>query len=290
VLPPKTTNTITSAVTIPDGEIFVIGGLTREVKSKSVSKVPIVGDIPIIGKLFRSESVSNQASNLYIFLRAHVLTHPTFLDGIDLTTQADSQVREFAPDIQYLRFQQPQVPEVPPEARDPDDARRVYLNPTSASPGRARVRGYSEGREAPQGPYESVDRIPLLESEQKPSYRGDPESPTAPAVPPGDRGAQPVPRGMQPPQEAGQDELPPMEPDPLPQDVIDPAVPSTPAPKATTPQEELDRMGLEEIPGAESWIVPVRPKGTAMPEGEFEKSGGLPGSEPPNSWLYAEKE
>ncbi|MGQ9592811.1 MAG: type II secretion system protein GspD, partial [Planctomycetota bacterium] len=155
VLPPKTTNTITSAVTIPDGEVFVIGGLTRENKSKSVSKVPILGDIPLLGKLFRSESTSKNASNLYIFLRAHVLTHPDFDDGADLALQADTMVRAFAPTMEYLRFQRPQVTMPPKPPEDPDRPMRRLIGgrPVEEPSPRQRSRR-AEGYEAPAGPYD----------------------------------------------------------------------------------------------------------------------------------------
>src|SRR5690606_24020001 len=50
VLPPKTTNRIRSIVTISDDRIYVVGGLRRTNQTKSVSKVPILGDIPLLGK------------------------------------------------------------------------------------------------------------------------------------------------------------------------------------------------------------------------------------------------
>ncbi|MAM46457.1 MAG: hypothetical protein CMJ91_07300 [Planctomycetes bacterium] len=87
-LPPKTTNSITSSVTIAGDRIYVIGGLTRENKAKSIAKLPLLGDIPFLGKLFRSESDSGSVTNLYIFLRAHILTDENFKDLAHLTDQA----------------------------------------------------------------------------------------------------------------------------------------------------------------------------------------------------------
>ncbi len=88
VLPPKTTNSITSSVTIAGDRIYVIGGLTRESKAKVVEKVPLLGDIPFLGKLFRTEGGSVSVTNLYIFLRAHILTDENFKDLANLTDQA----------------------------------------------------------------------------------------------------------------------------------------------------------------------------------------------------------
>ena len=93
VLPPKTTNSITSSVTIAGDGIYVIGGLTRSNRSKVVSKLPLLGDIPILGKLFRSEGDSESLTNLYIFLRAHILTDRNFQDLRQLTAQAEERVK-----------------------------------------------------------------------------------------------------------------------------------------------------------------------------------------------------
>ena len=128
-LPPKNENKMTSSVTIPDGEVFVVGGLTRQNKSKAVSKVPIVGDIPIIGKLFRSESTVQNQNNLYIFLQAHILTDEEFRDGMELTGQAEDKMHVFDPSLKPIQFDKPQTPKKPP-AVDPDAQRTFNLNET----------------------------------------------------------------------------------------------------------------------------------------------------------------
>jgi general secretion pathway protein D len=126
-LPPKSSNTITSEVTIPDGEVFVVGGLTRLSKSKSVSKVPILGDIPILGKLFRSESTAQSQNNLYMFLQAHILTDEEFRDGVDLTNQAMEKVHAMDPSMQAVQFKAPNVEKRAPN-RDEDAERFRNVN------------------------------------------------------------------------------------------------------------------------------------------------------------------
>jgi len=71
--PPKTTREIKGMVTVPDREIIVIGGLTSEEESESVNKIPILGDIPIIGTIFRSTSTTRRKTNLYVFLTPHII-------------------------------------------------------------------------------------------------------------------------------------------------------------------------------------------------------------------------
>jgi type II secretion system protein D len=126
-LPPKNENKMTSSVTIPDGEVFVVGGLTRQNKSKAVSKVPIIGDIPIIGKLFRSESTVQNQNNLYIFLQAHILTDEEFRDGQELTGQAEDKMHTFDPSLKPTQFEKPQTPRKA-QAIDEDAQRTFNLN------------------------------------------------------------------------------------------------------------------------------------------------------------------
>ncbi len=120
-LPPKNENHMTSAVTIPDGKVFVVGGLTRQGKSKTVRKVPLLGDLPLIGKLFRSESTASSQNNLYIFLQAHILTDEEFLDGLDLTRQGEKKLEAFDPSIRPAQFQAPAVQKPPAVSDDGSD-------------------------------------------------------------------------------------------------------------------------------------------------------------------------
>jgi len=72
--PPDTTsNDITTVVTVPDGSTIILGGLTKLKQSKAGSKVPLLGDLPLVGGLFRSVDNSDNASKLYIFVKANIL-------------------------------------------------------------------------------------------------------------------------------------------------------------------------------------------------------------------------
>ena len=76
-----------------DGETIVLGGLIRDDVREVVSKVPLLGDIPLLGWLFRSKSVNQVKSNLMVFLR------PTIVgDGgkaRDLTREKFNGIWEF---------------------------------------------------------------------------------------------------------------------------------------------------------------------------------------------------
>jgi general secretion pathway protein D len=70
-----TTNerSIETNVVVKDGDVLVLGGLIQDQYNVSKSKVPLLGDIPLIGGLFRSESRSKVRTNLMVFLRPVVL-------------------------------------------------------------------------------------------------------------------------------------------------------------------------------------------------------------------------
>lgn len=62
-----------TTVMADDGETIVLGGLIDEDVQESVSKVPLLGDIPILGKLFSSTSTSKQKRNLMVFIRPTIV-------------------------------------------------------------------------------------------------------------------------------------------------------------------------------------------------------------------------
>lgn len=64
---------IDSTVLVDDGRIIVLGGLIQDHVQDGVDKVPLLGDIPLFGHLFRSETRNRQKTNLMVFLRPHVL-------------------------------------------------------------------------------------------------------------------------------------------------------------------------------------------------------------------------
>ena len=72
--PQFTKRSIQSTVLADNGEIIVLGGLMQDNYQVSNSKVPLLGDIPWIGQLFRSESKSRNKTNLMVFLRPVIIT------------------------------------------------------------------------------------------------------------------------------------------------------------------------------------------------------------------------
>ncbi|MEJ1974589.1 MAG: hypothetical protein WDM96_19750 [Lacunisphaera sp.] len=65
---------VTTKVTLWDGATLVMGGLTREDVKKVHDKIPILGSVPVIGRLFRSDGESTQKRNLLIFVTANLVS------------------------------------------------------------------------------------------------------------------------------------------------------------------------------------------------------------------------
>ena len=64
---------IKTTVMVEDGEIIVLGGLISEDLTEGVSKVPVLGDIPLLGNLFRSRTTRKLKTNLMVFLHPVIL-------------------------------------------------------------------------------------------------------------------------------------------------------------------------------------------------------------------------
>jgi type IV pilus assembly protein PilQ len=62
------TNRVATTVRVDDGQTVVLGGIFQTNTSKQVTKTPLLGDIPFIGRLFRRDSVSNNKQELLIFV------------------------------------------------------------------------------------------------------------------------------------------------------------------------------------------------------------------------------
>jgi general secretion pathway protein D len=81
-----TTNkrSIESTIVVDDGQIIVLGGLIEDKYDVTRSKVPLLGDIPYLGALFRSESRNRRKTNLMVFLRPVVMRDQASSNKISL--------------------------------------------------------------------------------------------------------------------------------------------------------------------------------------------------------------
>lgn len=67
------TRTVNNAVLVGSGETVVVGGLLDKTVTDTADKVPLLGDIPVIGALFRSDSKKVSKRNLMLFIRPTII-------------------------------------------------------------------------------------------------------------------------------------------------------------------------------------------------------------------------
>lgn len=73
--PPRTTRLLQTVVTVPDRHTVVLGGLMGSNERSTIDKTPWLGDIPILGNLFKSTNKGNRQTSLFLFVT------PTIMDG-----------------------------------------------------------------------------------------------------------------------------------------------------------------------------------------------------------------
>jgi general secretion pathway protein D len=76
-LPVTNKRTIDTTVIVRDSQTVVIGGLIDDSTDRTDTKIPVLGDMPVLGWLFRKRTETNQRQNLYIFLTPRVIKSPS---------------------------------------------------------------------------------------------------------------------------------------------------------------------------------------------------------------------
>ncbi|MCB9727316.1 MAG: type II secretion system secretin GspD [Deltaproteobacteria bacterium] len=80
--PITSTRQVRNVVVVRDGQPVVIGGLIRDQETKSTEKVPFLGDIPLLGAIFRRTSTTIEKRNLLVIIVPHVIKDPSDLKRI----------------------------------------------------------------------------------------------------------------------------------------------------------------------------------------------------------------
>lgn len=78
--PPSQKNAVDSSVTIPDNYTIVVGGLKTKSLSTDRSTIPFIGDIPLLGNLFGTQSKNGQEQTLFVFIHPVILRDEHFED------------------------------------------------------------------------------------------------------------------------------------------------------------------------------------------------------------------
>ena len=78
--PPRITRTISTQVNVPDGATMVIGGIVVDNETEERSQIPLLGEIPILGRLFSRDTASRNRTVLYFFVTPHIMQDAEFAD------------------------------------------------------------------------------------------------------------------------------------------------------------------------------------------------------------------
>lgn len=123
VAPRTSTRDTDTEVTVRDGEVVVLGGLMRDTTTVNVNKIPLLGDIPIIGQLFRSTSTEKQKTELMVFLIPHVVEGDAANRAV--VDKESANIRKAFPDLEK---QQPALKPQTAPSSDPNKPADVKPN------------------------------------------------------------------------------------------------------------------------------------------------------------------
>jgi len=126
--PTTSKRSASTVVSVADGRTAVIGGLISNSVAARASKVPLLGDIPFLGRLFRADGVRDEKVNLIIFLTPHIIRSRTDLANVSSQRQDQFQdsLRTFneMPADKYRRRMSDEEPTENPD--DPNDPRERF--------------------------------------------------------------------------------------------------------------------------------------------------------------------
>jgi general secretion pathway protein D len=91
--PPKSSRSLKTVVTVPNGHTVILGGLCGRREIEAIDKLPLLGDIPILGLFFQSRSRTVSKTNLYIFICPRILIDPNFKDLKKISHQDMEKVK-----------------------------------------------------------------------------------------------------------------------------------------------------------------------------------------------------
>lgn len=118
--PDQTSSDVKTVVTVPDGSTIILGGMLKLNQTKGGSKVPILGDLPLVGGAFRSISNNDIQTKLYVFVRAEIIRPKEVLNGSHEDLERISRENRAAFEEHEREFQNYEdLPGIKPEPMNP---------------------------------------------------------------------------------------------------------------------------------------------------------------------------
>ena len=167
--PPRVTRLLETSVNVPDGDTMVIGGIITDDATETRTSTPFLGDIPLLGWLFRRDSDMNARTTLYFFVTPHIMQDTDFADLAEISYRKKLEAAEvigrervrvvdpkFGRSQDEVDFEGFQVPLYRSPERGEVDAEAIGLTPE-------RRRSLLEGEDA-----EAPPEIPTVPEEGAP--------------------------------------------------------------------------------------------------------------------------
>jgi len=120
---------IETTVMVEDQGMVVLGGLMQDDLTNNVNKVPILGDIPLLGELFKSSKVETRKANLMVFIRPTILTNPVLANEMAMQKYQFLRTKQQQQQEKGIRLIESETIPVLPEYTGPDSKGVVLPNP-----------------------------------------------------------------------------------------------------------------------------------------------------------------
>ncbi len=122
-----------TVVVTADGQTVIIGGLINSTKARTDTKIPVLGDIPLLGNLFKRQQKSSDLTELLIFLTPHIVQAPTELAALSAREREKSGVPKGLTEEELNKFldELPTRKAAPPPASEPGHS--MPANPPGGS-------------------------------------------------------------------------------------------------------------------------------------------------------------
>jgi general secretion pathway protein D len=115
----KSESNVTTTVTVPDRSTIILGGMEKINQSKSGSKIPLLGDIPLLGGLFKSIHNTDEQKRIYIFVKAHILRPGEEVEGVSDIEKISEKNRALFEGLESKFQKLEDWPGIKPEPMDP---------------------------------------------------------------------------------------------------------------------------------------------------------------------------
>lgn len=100
-LPRKRSSTIVTTMTLESGQTAIIGGLTTDVDFEQVSKIPLLGDIPVLGELFKHRETSKDRRSLLVFITVTIVRTNSEMERL-LTDELELRKEQYGEHLREL--------------------------------------------------------------------------------------------------------------------------------------------------------------------------------------------